>query len=437
MPGGVIIAAPASGSGKTTITLALLRLLSREGRSVAPFKTGPDYIDGAFHRAASAGRPCYNLDAFAMRAETLAALTAIGAQKADLAIIEGVMGLLDGAANGEGSTADLAARLSLPVILVIDAARQGQSVAAVAHGFRSLRPDVAVAGVILNRVASPKHEALLHAALQRIDMPVLAALPAQDDLALPSRHLGLVQAGERDGLDLFLDNAADWLHRHLNRAALEHAIRPLELQTQAALCPLPPLGQRIAVAQDAAFAFSYPHLLQGWRLQGADLSFFSPLEDEAPAPDCDAIFLPGGYPELHAARLAANAGMLQGLRAAATRNVAIYGECGGFMLLGRSLTDADGHEHAMAGLLPVATSFHQRRRQLGYRRITALADTPLGARGSRFRGHEFHYSTQIGDAATAPPLFAATDATEADLGTAGCRKGSVFGSYLHLIDRES
>ncbi len=435
MPGGLVIAAPASGSGKTTITLALLRLLAREGRSVAPFKTGPDYIDGAFHRAASAGRACYNLDTFAMRPETLEATLACGARDAELIVVEGVMGLFDGAANGEGSTADLAARLSLPVILAIDAARQSQSVAAVAHGFRSLRRNVDVAAVILNRVASVRHEALLRAALQQIGMPVLAALPAQDDLMLPSRHLGLAQAGEHGDLDLFLDTAADWLHRHLDRALLEHLLRPLTLRTEAALHPLPPLGQHIAVARDTAFAFSYPHLLQGWRDQGAALSFFSPLQDEAPAKDCDAVFLPGGYPELQAGRLAANATMLQGLHAAAARNAAIYGECGGFMLLGRSLVDAEGQDHAMAGLLPVTTSFAQRKRQLGYRRITALADSPLGPKGSRFRGHEFHYSTQVGETGSPDALFAAADATGSDLGPTGCRQGSVFGSYLHLIDR--
>lgn len=435
MPGGFVVAAPASGSGKTTVTLALLRLLSREGRRIAPFKSGPDYIDGAFHHAA-AGRPCYNLDTFAMRRDTVAASLATGTQDAELAIVEGVMGLFDGAASGTGSTADLATMLDLPVILVIDAARQSQSVAAVAHGFRSLRSDVAVAGVILNRVASPRHETLLRTALQQIDMPVLAALPMLDNLALPSRHLGLVQASERDGLDLFLNSAADWLHRHLDRTLFDALCRPLQLQASAVLRPLPPLGQRIAVARDTAFAFAYPHLLQGWRNQGADLSFFSPLQDEAPAQDCDAVFLPGGYPELHAGRLAANAAMLRGLRTAASRGAAIYGECGGFMLLGRSLVDADGHMHAMAGLLPVTTSFQDRKRQLGYRCMVALADSPLGAKGSRFRGHEFHYSVQIDGSDNTMPLFAVTDATGAARGPAGCHDGSVFGSYLHLIDLE-
>jgi cobyrinic acid a,c-diamide synthase len=433
---GLVIAAPASASGKTTVTLALLRLLAREGRIVAPFKTGPDYIDGAFHRAASAGRPCYNLDLFAMRPATLAGVLDYGSAGAEIVAIEGVMGLFDGAVSSEGSTADLAARLDLPVVLVIDAARQSQSIAALVHGFRSFRDDVVLAGVILNRVSSPKHEMLLRNALAPLGLPVLAALPPEGDLTMPSRHLGLVQAEERDGLDFFLDRAADWLHLHLDRAALEQLLQPLQVSRPATLAPLPPLGQRIAVARDAAFAFAYPHLLQGWQAQGASLDFFSPLANETPATDCDAVFLPGGYPELHAGKLAGNAGLLQGLRAAADRGAAIYGECGGFMLLGRGLTDAEGNRHAMASLLPVETSFAERKRHLGYRRITSLADTMLGPAGQRFRGHEFHYSIQTAGKDPALALFSATDAAGAELGLSGCRQGKVFGSYLHLIDRE-
>lgn len=434
---GLVIAAPASASGKTTVTLALLRLLAREGRIVAPFKTGPDFIDGAFHRAASAGRPCYNLDLFAMRPATLAGVLDYGSAGAEIVVIEGVMGLFDGAVSNEGSTADLAAKLALPVVLVIDAARQSQSIAALVHGFRSFRDDVALAGVILNRVASVKHEMLLRNALAPLGLPVLAALPPEGELTMPSRHLGLVQAEERDGLDYFLDTAADWLHRHLDRAAFEQLLQVLQVSRPATLAALPPLGQRIAVARDQAFAFAYPHLLQGWLAQGAQLSFFSPLADEAPAADCDAIFLPGGYPELHAGRLAASSTALQGLRAAAARQATLYGECGGFMLLGRGLTDADGNRHAMADLLPVETSFAQRERRMGYRRIESLGDTPLGPKGSRFRGHEFHYSVQTAGHDAAAPLFAASDAGGAEAGPAGCRQGSVFGSYLHLIDRES
>jgi cobyrinic acid a,c-diamide synthase len=440
MSAGLVIAAPASGSGKTTVTLALLRLLAREGQIVAPFKTGPDYIDGAFHRAASAGRPCCNLDAFAMRPATLNAVLAWGTGQAELVVVEGVMGLFDAAANGEGSTADLAARLRLPILLVVDAARQSQSVAALVHGFRSFRTDVTIGGVILNRVASPRHEALLRRALAPLGLPVIAVLPPRDDLTLPDRHLGLMQAEERSGLDLFLDKAADWLHHGLDRDAFEALPAPLPAQQEndapAALPPpaLPPLGQRIAVAQDIAFAFAYPHLLAGWRAQGAELLPFSPLHDEAPDAAADAVFLPGGYPELHAGRLAGNARLLAGLHDAASRGAVLYGECGGFMLLGEGLVDADGCRHAMAGLLPVATSFAQPRRHLGYRRIVALTDLPFGPAGRRFRGHEFHYSSQIAGL-DAPPLFRAADAEGADLGPAGARIGPVCGSYLHLIDQ--
>lgn len=435
IPRGLVIAAPASGSGKTTVTLALIRLLAREGRAVAPFKAGPDYIDGAFHRAASAGRPCCNLDVFAMRRETVEGVVSFGARDAELVVVEGVMGLFDAAANGQGSTADLAAMLNLPVLLVIDAAKQSQSVAALTHGFRSFRNDVSIAGLILNRVASGRHEQLLRNALAPLELPVLAALPPEGDLALPSRHLGLVQAEERDGLDYFLDRAADWLHRHLDRNALDTLLKPLHVPAMP-LRPIPPLGQHIAVARDEAFAFAYPHLLEGWRAQGATLSFFSPLNDEAPGLEADAVFLPGGYPELHAAKLAANLRLMQGLRDAALRQATIYGECGGFMLLGKTLTDIAGEAHAMAGLLPVSTSFAEKRRHLGYRRMVALTDTPLGPRGMAFRGHEFHYTSETEHGA-AEPLFRAADAENADLGPAGARVGSVFGSYLHIIDAEA
>lgn len=440
MSAGIVIAAPASGSGKTTVTLALLRLLAREGRIVAPFKTGPDYIDGAFHRAASAGRPCCNLDAFAMRPATLNAVLAWGVGRAELVVVEGVMGLFDAAANDEGSTADLAARLGLPILLVVDAARQSQSVAALVHGFRSFRPDVTIGGVVLNRVASPRHETLLRRALAPLGLPVVAVLPPREDLTLPSRHLGLMQAEERSGLDMLLDTAADWLHNGLDRAAFDALLAPLLFTPAALPSPalpppaLPPLGQRIAVAEDVAFAFAYPHLLAGWQAQGATLLPFSPLRDEAPDATADAVFLPGGYPELHAGRLAANAALMAGLRDAAARGAAVYGECGGFMLLGEGLTDAEGHRHAMAGLLPVATSFAAPSRHLGYRRITALADMPFGVAGSRFRGHEFHYSVQTAGQ-DAPPLFRAADAEGTDLGAMGARIGNVCGSYLHLIDR--
>ncbi|MEQ8965370.1 MAG: cobyrinate a,c-diamide synthase [Azospirillaceae bacterium] len=434
-PRGLVIAAPASGHGKTTVTLGLLRALARSGRRVAGVKIGPDYIDPAFH-AAACGRPCPNLDPWAMRPATHAAVLASLAD-ADPVVAEGVMGLYDGAADGTGSTADLAAETRWPVVLVADVKGQGASLAALARGFASHDPRLRLAGVIANRTGGERHRRLLAEALEGVGIPLLGCLPRDDALALPSRHLGLVQAGEHPDLERFLDAAADRVAEALDLDALARLAAPL---TDRPVTPspdapgLPPPGQRIAVARDEAFAFLYPHLLDGWRAAGAELAPFSPLADEAPDPAADAIFLPGGYPELRADRLAAATRFLDGLRAAAARGAVVYGECGGYMVLGQGLEDADGRRHAMAGLLPVETSFAEPRLHLGYRRLTLRVATPFGPAGARLAGHEFHYARQTGPAAP-DPLFEAEDATGRALGAIGARSGTVFGSYAHLVDR--
>ena len=427
---GLILAAPASGSGKTVTVLALLRHFRRAGVAVASRKVGPDYIDPMFHTAAS-GRPCVNLDPWAMRPETLISLIE---EKADLLIVEGVMGLFDGAADGTGSTADLAALTGWPVVLVLDVKSQAQSAAALVHGFATFRKDVTVSGVILNRVGSPNHEALLRTALAPLGIPVLGALPRLDALALPDRHLGLVPAGEHDALDSFLDNAADAVAGHIDTVVLQSLARPANFPPAGIPAPLPPLGQRIAIARDAAFVFAYQHLLDGWKSQGAELLPFSPLADESPPSSADAIYLPGGYPELHSGRLAFAARFLEGLRGAASRSTPILGECGGYMVLGRTLEDADGVTHPMAGLLPLDTSFAKRRLHLGYRQAVTAAATPFGPAGTILRGHEFHYSSIKAEEA-AQPLFHARDARGTDLGAMGTVRGSVMGSFLHIVDR--
>jgi cobyrinic acid a,c-diamide synthase len=441
-PAGLIIAAPESGSGKTCLTLGLLRLLARQGVAVASAKVGPDYIDPAFHAAAS-GRPCLNLDPWAMRPATLArAVAALGAD-ASLIVCEGVMGLFDGATATAGSTADVAAALGWPVILVVDVRAQAASAAAVVCGFARHRADVDVAGVIFNRVGSARHAAILSEACAAAlpAMPILGALPRLEGLGLPERHLGLVQAGEHPDLEAFLDRAAELMTEHLDTGALVALARPGRAADAApapaaAVGPLRPIGQKIAVAQDAAFAFAYPLTLEGWRAAGAAIAPFSPLADEAPAADADAVYLPGGYPELHAGRLAGHARFLEGLRAAAARGACVFGECGGYMVLGEALIDADGRSHAMAGLLPLATSFAERRLQLGYRRATLQAQTRLGAAGTAFRGHEFHYATVVQEGA-GQALFACADAAGTAMGTTGRVNGSVAGSFIHLIDREA
>jgi len=433
--GGLIIAAPASGSGKTVITLAILRALARAGIRVHSFKVGPDYIDPAFHAAAT-GRPCFNLDPWAMRPATIGQLLDRLCADAELIVGEGVMGLFDGASDGTGSTADLAAMTGWPVILVVDVRGQAASAAALLRGFASHRADVAVAGVIFNRVGGETHADTLRRAVAPLGLPVLGCLPRAEQLTLPERHLGLVQAEERADLPEFLEAAADVAERCLDLGRLRSLSRAAcAIETNHSGGGLPPLGQRIAVARDTAFAFAYPALLDQWRDAGAELSFFSPLADEAPSADADAIYLPGGYPELHAGRLAGNGHFMRALRSAAGRGVIIFGECGGYMVLGAGLVAPDGESHAMAALLPLQTSFAQRRLHLGYRRARLAMDCALGTRGTAFRGHEFHYAV-IEDEGRGDALFLCNDARGRAIGGSGRWAGTVFGSFLHLIDRE-
>ncbi len=440
---GLVIAAPASGSGKTVLTLGLLRHLASMGRNVASAKAGPDYIDPAFHAAAT-GRPCLNLDSWAMRPDTLAQAAGRLAREADVVICEGVMGLFDGAFVGKGetcgSTADLSRATGWPVVLVIDAGAQAASAAAVLKGFATFQAGVDVLGVVFNRVGSERHGTILRDACAQFvpDIPVLGCLPRTPGLELPERHLGLVQAGEHKDLEGFLDRAGAWIAEHLDVDGLLALARPLALGGGAPDPPLPPLtpiGQRIAVAADEAFAFSYPLVIDGWRNAGAEIVPFSPLAGEGPDTDADAVYLPGGYPELHAGALAAASGFMDGLTSAAARGASVFGECGGYMVLGRGLIDADGTRHAMAGLLALETSFAKPKLHLGYRRAVTVDGGTLGKAGTAFRGHEFHYAEVI-EEGPGEPLFHAAGAEAQDLGPAGLVDGNVAGSFIHLIDRE-
>jgi cobyrinic acid a,c-diamide synthase len=434
---GLILAAPGSGSGKTLLTSGLLRLLRDRGMRVAAAKAGPDYIDPTFHAAAGGGASL-NLDIWAMRPSTLGGLVGALEAVADIVLCEGVMGLFDGTGpDGEtGSTAELARLTGWPVVLVVDARHQGASAAALVAGFARHDPELSLAGVIFNRVAGPRHRALLERAMARHlpDLPCLGTVIEDPDLVLPERHLGLVPAGEAVAAEAIIARAAQAVAAGLDIDRLGALARPTRLAGAERLAPLPPLGQRIEIARDDAFRFIYPAILEGWRGQGAELSFFSPLADESPGPAADAVYLPGGYPELHAGRLAAAARFLAGLHRAAASGAAVYGECGGYMVLGEGLTDGAGHAHRMAGLLPLGTSFAERRLHLGYRAATLLADGPLGAAGTRFRGHEFHYATTVSAAGDAP-LFALSDGSGIELGASGLRRDSVVGSFIHLIDR--
>ncbi len=437
---GVIVAAPSSGGGKTVFTLGLLRHLSRSGGGVASAKAGPDYIDPAFHSAAT-GEPCLNLDTWAMRPETVAGLLGLLRRRARLVVVEGVMGLFDGAAvedeGRDGSTASLAAATGWPVVLVVDVRGQAASAAAVVRGFSSHRPGLGIAGVVFNRVGGPRHEAALRSACARHlpEVPVLGCIPTDPRLGLPSRHLGLVQACEHPDLELFLDAAAAAVAAHVDVDALIGLSVPGVAPGAAPALPLPPPGSYVAVAHDEAFAFAYAATLEGWRAQGAEVLPFSPLADEGPDPDADAVYLPGGYPELHAGRLAGNARFLKGLRDAAEGGAAVFGECGGYMVLGRGLVDGDGHRHAMADLLPLETSFARRGLRLGYRRAVLVGAGPFGMEGEVLRGHEFHYASILTEG-PGQTLFSISDASGESLGWAGLRRDRVAGSFIHLIDRE-
>jgi len=422
---GLLIAAPTSGSGKTTVTLGLLRALRNRGIMVKPGKAGPDYIDPAFHRIAC-GHECVNFDPWAMRPEILHAQAATDGPL----IIEAMMGLYDGAADHTGSPASLARLLDLSVILVVDCARMSHSVGALVSGYLGFDPAIRISGLILNRVGSARHEAMLRAGLASVPVPTVGVIMQDKLLSLPERHLGLVQAGEIVGIDAFMEHAAGTVASCCDIEMLARLAQRRDGISDGVACLIPPLGQHIAIAHDEAFAFVYPHLVAGWREQGAELSFFSPLADEAPEAGADAVFLPGGYPELHADRLSAAQHFKGGMQARAEAGAAIYGECGGYMTLGEGLIDARGARHAMLGLLPLTTSFETRKRHLGYRRVTGLSGAFAGL---MLTAHEFHYSTIVQEG-QAERLFDAVDAAGEFVGPSGLCRGNVFGSYMHVID---
>lgn len=408
----LLIAAPASGQGKTTVTAALARMHARLGRRVRVFKCGPDFLDPQILAAAS-GAPVYNLD-FGMCGESDAAARLVcAAEHSDVILIEGVMGLFDGAP----SAADIACRFNIPVMGLIDASAMAQTFGAVAYGLAHYRAGLPFSGVLANKVGSEYHAKLLRESLPA-GMAWYGALPRDEQAALPERHLGLLQAAEIDDLETRLDRLSEALQRSLAGAtALPPAVEFAEPDRHA----LPPLlkGKTIAIARDAAFGFIYPANVDMLLKLGATLAFFSPLADEA-LPACDAVWLPGGYPELHAARLAARDDLWTALRGHVAAGKPLLAECGGMMALFEQLIDRDGKAHAMAGLLPGCTAMQPRLAALG----TQVASLPEGD----LRGHTFHYSR------CQTPLVALAHAAKLDgnAGEAIYRHGSMTASYVHF-----
>lgn len=422
-----LIGAPTSGAGKTTVTLGLMRLLHEEGMSVRPFKCGPDYIDGQFHELAT-GRSSINLDLFMMSEGHVRDVFRKYAEDADAALVEGVMGLFDGAKRDEGSSAEIAALLGLPVILVIDASAVAYSVAPLIHGFNSFREGVRIAGVVFNKVGSPSHYEFLEEACEDAGVRALGHIPKDESAVLPSRHLGLStralkraegpiqKAAEllREGLDLeTLNGIGKELSGHP-----EH--RPEEIGRETS--SEDPNGMRILIASDDAFSFIYRENVEAMKKLG-ELRSFSPLAGDEVPENVDLLYLSGGYPEDHLETLSANERMLRSLRTYSEKGGRIIAECGGMMLLGRSVMDEEGKEHPMAGVFSFRTSMEPMKPTLGYRRIE------FG--GREFRGHEFHYSVCSEDEAY-PSAGRVLGAREQEVSTKLYLQGRTFASYIHL-----
>lgn len=407
----MLISAPASGQGKTTITAALAYYHRKQGRRVRVFKTGPDFIDPQILAYAS-GEPVYQLDLWMMGEGHCRELLYRAAVEADLILIEGVMGLFD----GDSSSADLAQALAVPVAAVIDAQGMAQTFAAVAHGLANYRPTLPFAGVIANKVGSAGHARMLQEALP-VTMPLLAAMSRDDAVGLPSRHLGLWQADEIGDLDARLSRAAELLN------SFTPCVLP-ESVTFAAVSANPPprllQGKRIAVARDAAFSFIYQANLDCLQAMGAEIVFFSPLADRD-LPEVDSVYLPGGYPELHLQALADNLAMKQALINHYQAGKAIYAECGGFLYLLESLADKDGNQAAMVGLLPGCAQMQTRLANLGMHSLVLEQ--------GEIRGHSFHFSTL--DTALEPVAGSVAQRSFGH-GEGFFRKGALQASYLHL-----
>lgn len=431
-----VIAGTSSGCGKTTVTLGLLRALMARHLRVQPFKIGPDYLDSGWHSAVS-GVTSRNLDAFMLPTSTLNGLFNQQMQQADVAVIEGVMGLYDGYGTDPNycSSAAMAKQLGCPVILLVDGKAVSTSIAATVMGFQRFDPSLNIAGVILNRVNSDSHYQLLAEAIIRYcGLPVLGRVPVMADVALPSRHLGLVPAQENLPQDERWQQLAKQLEETVN---IDHllALSRLHSMPEGKAPTLPDAaladGLTLALAEDEAFNFYYPDNLDMLEQAGVKIQRFSPLHDNA-VPDCQMIWLGGGYPEVHAATLAANFKMHESLKQAHQRRIPLYAECGGLMYLGESLTDGEGETHAMCGVLPGHSQMGKRLTRFGYCEATARQDTLLASKGETLRGHEFHYSDFSG------PLPAALDCCKWRDGVAisrwqgGFQHEATFASYLHV-----
>ncbi|HEY9761542.1 MAG TPA: cobyrinate a,c-diamide synthase [Trichocoleus sp.] len=436
--GGLIIAGERSGAGKTTVTLALLAALSQKSQRVQSFKVGPDYIDPMFHHFVT-GRPCYNLDPVLASEDYVQQSFAEHSQNAEYSLVEGVMGLFDGASGRDdfASTAHIARLLNRPVLLVVDCSRMSRSVAALVHGYRSFDPRLRFAGVVLNRVGSDRHLELLRAALEPLNLPILGVLRRQDSITIPDRHLGLVPTAELLELRQIVERLAALGQQCFDWEQLEPLLRAkISGQSSSQLSKSAPIIQdasprvRIAIARDAAFSFYYPDNLEILTQLGADLIPWSPLNDASLPEKIQGLYLGGGFPEVFAEGLAANQLMRQQIQRLIETGVPTYAECGGLMYLCQSITDFTGHTWPMLGILPTAVTMGKRL-TLGYRQAVALQDSPAVEREMTVWGHEFHRSSLTG--LPNQPLYKLHSYDAKPLADPeGWQVHQVHASYVHL-----
>lgn len=432
---GIVIAGTHSGCGKTTVSLGLMAAWKRRGRRVAPFKVGPDFIDPG-HHARIAARPSRNLDGWMLpRAYNLDAFRRSCAG-ADIAVVEGVMGLFDGydGKTENGSTAQMAKWLGLPVLLVVDARSMARSAAALVQGFENFDPNLRFAGVVFNHLGSARHLGFLREALQdAARMPCLGGLMREEAIALPERHLGLVTHEEHPMDEAAIGRLADRIEQAIDVDQLSAGLPEISGPAAAPVASTRPAAPvRIGVARDPAFCFYYPENLEMIEDGGAQVIFFSPTQDASPPPDLDGIYIGGGYPELFAGPLAANASMRRQIREHSLAGMPIYAECGGFMYLCSELQDQQGRRFPMVGGFPFKTRMLPRLKALGYRQVQLVRRTLIGAPGDVVRGHEFHYSELAAASPPAECVYRIAGREGAPMTMEGHLLRSTLGSYIHL-----
>ena len=434
MSPAVVIAGVRSGVGKTTIATGIMGALVRRGLRVQPFKAGPDYIDPSYHQLAC-GVPSRNLDTWLLPHPTVSELFQRASARGDISVIEGVMGVFDGHSSltEEGSTAQLAKLLDVPVILVADAAKVARSVAAEVLGYQQFDPDLRIAGVILNGVGGPRHMEFCQPQIEATTgLPVIGYLPRREEFLQPERHMGLIPTVEGTVVQEWYDAVIQQIEEtiDLDRVLqIAATARPLQVSPQVFPEQIQPKRAKIAIARDKAFSFYYQDsldLLEAW---GADLVPFSPLEDSFLPEGIGGIYIGGGFPEMFARELSENAPMLSAVSEAVKRDMPVYAECGGLMYLGESLSDLEGKQHPMVGAIPVVSSMNERRLHLGYRQIEARTDGPLLRQGEQVRGHEFHWSVLEHPPGEEQSVYKVIDQ---DGRPEGFQMGSVWASYIHV-----